>query len=157
MSDVILYSDISGAGDDPKYMKNELKIVPNPLRLFQKDKFIQIYFEIYNLMINPEQKTKFLVEYKISTESDYVFPDLKSFFSTKGRFLNEKKEEEDITASYEYEGTVLTEIITLSLDMSPAYFGLYELSITVKDLNGEEEITKTAKFGVQRNAINYIF
>ncbi len=157
ISDVILYSDISDAGENLKYMKNELKIVPNPLRLFQKDKFIQIYFEIYNLMINPEQKTKFLVEYKISTESDYVFPDLKSFFSTKGRFLNEKKEEEDITASYEYEGTVPTEIINLSLDMNPAYFGLYELSITVKDLNAQKEITKTAKFGVQRNAINYIF
>ena len=108
-------------------------------------------------MINPEQKTKFLIEYKISTESTYIFPDLERFFSKTGTLVSVKKEEGEIIASYEYEGTSPVEIINLSLDMSSEYYGLYELNITVKDLNANKEVNKTAKFGLQREAVNYIF
>ncbi len=157
VSDILLASNILPGDEDSKYTKNGLKIIPNPARLFYKNQLMHIYFEIYNLMINPEQKTKFLVEYKVSAESEDKKPIMSKIISNLGKLVGVKEGRQDITASYEYEGVNPTENINLSIDMSATKFGIYELSITITDLNSNNLTSKSIKFGIQNAPINYLF
>ena len=82
---------------------------------------------------------------------------MKKALSNIGKLFGLKEGKQDITASYEYEGTNPTDKINLSIDMSAADLGKYNLTITVKDLNSDKRISKTVKFDVQDKKINYLF
>ena len=42
MSDILLASNIIPAEEESKYIKNRLKIIPNPARIFQKNQLMHI-------------------------------------------------------------------------------------------------------------------
>ena len=157
ISDILLASNIINEAKDSKYTKNGKMIIPNPAKLLHKNQLMHIYFEIYDLMVNPEQKTKFLVEYKITSKSKDNQPIIKRIFSSLGEFIGLSEGRQEITASYEYEGIKPTENINLSIDLSATNFGLYELSITVQDSFSNKKTSKIIQFGIQNLAINYLF
>ncbi len=157
LSDILLASNIINETKDPKYTKNGKMVIPNPARLLHKNQLMHIYFETYDLMVNPEQKTKFLVEYKITSKSSDNQPVIKRIFSSLGEFIGLNEGKQEITASYEYEGIEPTEKINLSIDMSATRFGLYELSVTVEDLISNKKASKSIQFGIQDAIINYLF
>ena len=156
MSDIILASNIESSNENSKYIKNGLEIIPNPVKLFHKNQLMHIYFEIYNLMVNPEQKTKFMVEYKIGIESKTEKPTISRILSNIGKLIGMKEGKQDITASYEYEGINPTEKINLSIDMSATKFGMYTLTITVTDLNSNKKVSKTINLGILNIFVNYL-
>ena len=157
ISDILLASKIDRAEEDSKYTKNGLRIIPNAARIFQRDQLMYVYFEIYDLIVNAEQKTNFIVEYTVSSKSDKDVPAIKRIFTGLGKFLGVKTDKNEITASFEYDGTMPTDNINLSIDLSAAKTGLYDLTIKVKDLNGGDDISKKILFAVQKDMVNYLF
>ncbi|MFQ5752164.1 MAG: hypothetical protein ACE5HI_09230, partial [bacterium] len=49
-----------------KFVKNGLRIVPNPTRQFTHNQPIHIYFEIYNLKLDADGQSAFTIEYTLS-------------------------------------------------------------------------------------------
>jgi len=157
MSDIVLASSIDTLIEDSRYPQHGLRIIPNPIKIFHKEQLMHIYFEIYNLMINPEQKTDFKVEYKISTELE-TKPLISRIFSNIGKLVGMTEGKQDITASYEYEGSNPTEEINLSIDMSATKVGVYTLTITITDLNSNKKVSKDTKLGIgDVYHANYLF
>ncbi|MCK4966976.1 hypothetical protein KAS50_08085, partial [bacterium] len=157
ISDILLASKIEDADGDPKYTKNGLKVIPNPARIFHRGQLMYVYFEIYDLIVNTSRKTKFQVEYTVSSVEKENIPVIKKFLTGIGKLVGMKEEKNEISASYEYEGTYPTDKINLSIDMSATKTGLYNLAIKVKDINSGKEISKNVRFGVQGTLINYLF
>ena len=157
MSDIVLASSIDTLIEDSRYTQHGLRIIPNPMKIFHKDQLMHIYFEIYNLMLNPEQKTEFTVEYKISTELE-TKPLISRIFSNIGKLVGMSEGKQDITASYEYEGSNPAEEINLSIDMSATKVGVYTLTITITDLNNNKKVSKDTRLGIgDVYYANYLF
>ncbi|MFC1558177.1 GWxTD domain-containing protein [candidate division KSB1 bacterium] len=156
-SDILIASTIDNSNKNPDYIKNNLRIIPNPAKIFQKSQLLNIYFELYNLTVSPGQKTNFTVEYKISAKSSSEKPLVTRIASNIGKLIGTKEGKNDITASYEYEGTLPTEKINLSIDMSSAKSGVYTLTITSTDLYNNKKVSKNVQIGIQSAAINYLF
>jgi hypothetical protein len=112
---------------------------------------------VYNLTVNPEHKTNFMVEYKISAESEEQKPIITKIISNIGQLIGIDEGKQDITASYQYEGVAPNEKINLAIDMSATKFGIYNLSITTTDLNNNNKVSKSIKLGIQNVLINYLF
>lgn len=156
-SDIVLANNISKTDKYSKFTRDGLEIIPNPRRIFQKNQLIHLYFEIYNLTINSEQKTKYLIEYKVSSQSKEELPFVKRIFSGIGKLFGKKTGHRDIITSYEYEGTLPTEKIYHSIDVSSTNEGFYYLTITVKDLNTNKNISKITRFGINSYKVDYLF
>ncbi len=154
MSDIVLASSIDTLIEDSRYAQRGLRIIPNPIRIFNKEQLMHIYFEIYNLMVNPGQKTEFMVEYKISTELE-TMPLISRIFSNIGKLVGMSEGKQDITASYEYEGSNPTEDINLSIDMSATKVGVYTLTITITDLNNNKKVSKDIRLGIGDAYVSY--
>ncbi len=157
ISDIVLASIIDTVSDSSKFSKNGIKIIPNPARLFHKNQLMHVYFEVYNLTVNPEHKSNFMVEYKISAESEEQKPIITKIISNIGQLIGIDEGKQDITASYQYEGVAPNEKINLAIDMSATKFGIYNLSITTTDLNNNNKVSKSIKLGIQNVLINYLF
>ena len=65
MSDLVLASDIQPADSSDRFVRHNLRIVPQPDRTFKKSDPVNIYFELYNLPVNQGNRSEYLVEYKV--------------------------------------------------------------------------------------------
>lgn len=63
MSDIEFASQIEPAEQRGKWIKNGLKVIPNPARQYEQKRPVHIYFEIYNLSRDSDGKTRFAIEY----------------------------------------------------------------------------------------------
>ncbi len=125
MSSVLLASH---AGDG----KEGIEIIPNPLRTFDADELLYIYFEIYNLVRDEFGQTDFSVTYRVGP------PDLRRFSDKRDRKaiaqLGISDDRWRISVSTDYRGGEVQEPIYLSIDLSELGPGVHLLSIVVTDL-----------------------
>ena len=157
LSDIVLAHNIGISKKKSKFTRGDLEIIPNPKKVFSKNQPVHIYFEVYNLIVSPEQKTKYIIEYKVSSLTKEKKSFVKGLFSNIGKLFGKKAEIRDIITSYEYEGTSPIENVNFSVDMSGTQTGFYELTINVRDLNSSKEISKDIKFILDKSKINYLF
>ena len=124
MSSVLLASH---AGDG----KEGIEVIPNPLRTFDADELLYIYFEIYNLVRDAFGQTDFSVTYRVGP------PDLRRFSDKRDRKaiaqLGISDDRWRISVSTDYRGGEMQEPIYLSVDLSELGPGVHLLSIVVTD------------------------
>jgi len=124
MSSVLLASH---AGDG----KEGIEVIPNPLRTFDTDELLYIYFEIYNLVRDEFGQTDFSVTYRVGP------PDLRRFSDKRDRKaiaqLGISDDRWRISVSTDYRGGDMQEPIYLSVDLSELGPGVHLLSIVVTD------------------------
>ena len=126
-----------------KYIKNGFEILPNPQRLFDKIKPVNIYFEIYNLPVSGNAQTAFEIEYKIKL----LKKDNQSFFDRiKGIFARSSGE---ISNKVERFATEEKSIEYLALDLSKQDTGQYELEINVTSPLNNETTNNKIKFNLK--------
>jgi hypothetical protein len=133
MSSIVLASAIEPAtGSDP-FVRNGLRILPNPYRRFPRAKPVYVYFEVYNLTPNAEGKSEFVVEYTTLLRKEKK-SGAKKVFSIFGGGAKPSttlvlEREANSAASMEY----------IALDLQRAGKGDFRLSIKVKDKNSGKQ------------------
>jgi len=127
MSSIVLATSIEPAtGNDP-FIKNGLRVIPNPYRRFPRQKPVYVYFEVYDLARHGEGKAAFVVEYTTLLRKEKKRGAQKMFSVFGGNAKPATtlilEREADSSASTEY----------LALDLDRAGSGDFRLRIKVKD------------------------
>jgi len=141
MSSIELAKGIIPTEESGPYVKNGLRVFPDPLRIFNRNEPVNIYFEIYNLPIGKKKSIAFNLNYKIKLlkrTRNNIFRKIKGLFSGGSKEISNIVERfSDSDTSVEY----------LSLDLSHQDLGKYELEITTS-VKGTEDIA-SSKIGFE--------
>ncbi len=134
MSDVVLALQVETNQDIIGSIKrNNISVLPNPDRTFNKNEQLNIYFEIYNLTRNANNTTDF--EQRISIQKKEEGGVLGSLLGVVG--LDKKGEKVSLTSKYQTQEK--DPQMYLQLDMSKYEPGEYVLTVMIKDnINGKE-------------------
>lgn len=147
ISDLKLSPKIDFFGIDEKTGREKLKVMPYPFNQVLQNQQIYVYFEVYNLMLAPDNKSKYEISLKMERETakgEYATAVIKSF----GKIFTKGKARE-IETTYMGQGDNQTAIEYILLDVSKLESGRSRLTVTVKDLNVSKEILNSIVFNLQ--------
>lgn len=156
VSDIVLASLIDSTFQRTPFSKHNLQIIPNPARTYNKVQPVYLYFEVYNLKLASSGETGFDVIYNVRSAEKEKSTTSK-IVSTISKFFGQKEEKVSISSSYFYHGNAPSEKIYLSIDMSALKNDVYDLSVTIIDVNSKEQINKNAQLMVQDDVIYYLY
>lgn len=127
MSSIVLASSINPAPEGESFVKNGLRIFPNPSRRFDRKKPVYVYFELYHLQSDAAGKSSFVVEYTTLLRKEEK-SGAKKFFALFGGSAKPAttlvvERHADTTSSAEY----------LALDLGETGKGEFRLGIKVTD------------------------
>jgi len=156
LSDIVFAEKIDTVTTNPEFSSRGFEITPNPVRHYKTEQPLYVYYEIYNLRLTAPGITNYTVEYKIekykSKRSAVV-----RLFSGIGRLFGVGAEKEEISTSYKYSGMNPTEKQHLTINMNDAEAGLYQLSLSVSDINSGQMVTKNRTMLITDDDINYLY
>jgi len=142
VSDIVLAAGIGKQSSD-KYAltRKDLGILPNPTQTFTHNMNIFLYYEVYNLKQDNDNKTNF--EQKITLKKVKESSFIENIWSSlAGLFSSEHNDE--ITLVTNYQSFERNNQIYLQLDMSNYQPGDYVITVTVNDkLAGIEKSSQT--------------
>ncbi len=127
-----------GRGEEgDKFTRHGTRIVPLPTRTFRRDQGVFIYYEVYNLRPDVSGVTRHAVEYTVRTEAGGVLSRIAQTFS--GR-------RPEVAVSQEQAGTQEADYRSLELDLRGLSPGKGLLTVTVKDLNSGDAVSRGISF-----------
>jgi hypothetical protein len=141
MSDVLLAADVENQPGKYPLTRKDLGIVPNPTQTFNHNTDIYLYYEVYNLRQNDNQKTNFdqritLKRVKESSFIEDIFSSLAGLFSSKHN--------DEITLTTNYQTFEKNSQVYLQLDMNNYQPGDYIVTVTIDDkFAGSESSSQT--------------
>ncbi len=146
VSDIQLSSYISGNVQtrNRSIVKNDLSILPYPFSRVMKSKPIHIYFEVYNLTLDKEDKTNYEVAYILKTiraERSFwqkTIGSIPRLFSNKDRNI--------ISTAAQREGNSRTAFEYISFDLHNLEKGLTTLTVKVTDINSQRSAENSIEF-----------
>ena len=127
---------ISPKGDSEIRHRDNLQIIPNPSKQFNKDEVLYAYFEIYNLTKGVDDKTSYSLNFLLTKKKDKknVFSKITGLFGGKEQYK--------VSIQNDYEGELLSVSDYMSFDISRLDKGDYEIQMIVKDnVSGKESLT----------------
>ena len=129
LSDILLSGPVSRESNQTIFRKGDIEYSPHMFTAYNEKETIGIYIEIYNLLFDFNDRTRFEVTW----------------------VLNEVDEDESdaIKSSLQYSGNTRDDKIYLNLELSDTDSGDYELSISVKDMISNKEASKNTRVSVQ--------
>jgi Tfp pilus assembly protein PilF len=133
ISSIVLASSIAPASAGDFFVRNGLKIVPNPSKRFPRAQPVYVYVEVYNLTPHAAGKSSFIIEYTTLLRKEKK-SGTKKVFSIFG-----DKTKPSTTLSMEREAEGATSVEYLALDLNKAGVGDFRLSIKVKDKNSGKQ------------------
>lgn len=144
LSDIELTPKIRTLGFDEKTGQEKLWIMPYPYNQISHQAPAFIYFEIYNLSLNPEQESKYEISLQLErrTKADeYVTAMVRSF----GRIFSGGKPQR-IESVYSRQGNDQTGREYIEFDLSGQQTGSTRLTVSVKDLLTGAETKNSVEF-----------
>ncbi len=146
ISDLQLSSDISENIDNlnQSIVKRNLKIMPYPFSLVMKAKPIHLYFEIYNLGLDQENKSNFVIDYRLKTLKATRSLWQKTIGSIPKIFS--RNEKNMITTTIQREGDQDIAFEYISFDLKNLEPGLLELQVEITDLNRQQKAKSSTEF-----------
>ena len=109
VSDLVFASELKKAESAGRFVKNGWRVVPNTTRFFRAGKPIQIYFEVYNFKLMPNNPNdSFVLGYSLIDTADVV---VKSYPAKR---LNQARESVVKTETLETEGLSVAHTICRS-------------------------------------------
>lgn len=136
LSDIQFASRINEAGNNPKFLKGNLQVVPHPLHAYRIPYPLAIYFEIYGLDTNDEDIAFYTIEYRIIPREK----------RRKGPVLEEIPAA--ISSKFEMTGLGSTQMQRLSIATENLWKGSFELVVSVKDRRTLESAEQKTRFSV---------
>ena len=119
------------------FTKREVRVIPLPTRTFRKGQGVFIYYEVYNLRPDVSGVTRHAVEYTVRTEAGGVLSRIAQTFA--GR-------RPEVAVSQEQAGTQEADYRYLELDLRGLSPGKGVLTVTVKDLNSGDAVSRGTSF-----------
>jgi len=119
-----------------------LRFFPQPSLIFEKETPVELYFEIYNLLIGPEQKTNFKLDASITLIPEKVNILTKLFRKAKD-LISENKRKTSLTNTFNFEGTERTEKLYLTFHIDALKSGKYLFKIELTDIPSGKKVSKT--------------
>lgn len=139
ISDIQLATKIESATTPGKFVKNGLRVIPNPTRLFALKEPVYIYFEIYQLTVDAKGNTSFIIEYKVTL----IERKKKGLLGLVGGGKS------SISTQIEREGKGELSIEYLAIDVSQLKAGEYKLEVKVIDRQNGNIATQTRRIALK--------
>ena len=146
VSDIELARQIAPATQLDRFVKGKLRALPAPSRAFGSDQSVFVYFEVYNLKLDAQGKTRYRVDYTVRGQKgvgDLVLSGL-------GRLIGRSQKENEITVSYESAGEATQEVVHTALDLKTEKKGDYTLQVTITDLTSGAKAARETTFWIQK-------
>jgi len=143
-SDIQFSPRIAPAAPEDKYVKKGLNVVPYPYHIINKNRLIFIYMEIYNLMVGPDDRTRYKVSYKISQKDPKG-----SFIESTAQALGSifmGDDQKSIETAYEQEGQDKNPVEYMAFDFSALPAGESRITITIEDLIVKRSVQVSSEF-----------
>ncbi|MBD3291196.1 tetratricopeptide repeat protein [candidate division KSB1 bacterium] len=137
MSSIELATHIEPATDENVFVKNGLKVTPNPFREYYRSDPMNIYFEIYNLSKDAAGQTEFSIEYTLTS----ISLDRSGLQKLIGLFTGGNKS--SVTIRADRQGDSGTSVEFLAIDVNRYQAGEYELTVSVTDEHTGESFERT--------------
>jgi len=156
LSDIVFAAKIDTEITKPEFSSRGLEIIPNPVRIYKTNQPLYVYYEIYNLRLTAPGISNYTVEYKINKYEEKGSP-VARLFSGIGRLIGIGDEKDEISTSYKYSGYNPTERQYLTINMKDAETGVYQLSLTVSDINSGQKATKERTLLITGEMVDYLY
>ena len=137
ISDLKLATLITPSGVQGPFVRKGLNITPNPGRLYIRENPVYVYYEIYNLAMDPDGKTEYEILYEISPREGSARP---SWSARRQRDM------QTVIMAFSGEGISAEDREYTSLDTSGLPAGEYVLTVTFTDQNAGSSVTRSANF-----------
>ncbi|MBN2289277.1 MAG: GWxTD domain-containing protein [Candidatus Glassbacteria bacterium] len=152
VSQILLASNITQLQENQrpgKFSRGNLNVMPLPSRTFRQDQSVFVYYEIYFLESDSENKKRYNVDFTIEAERlDRNL--LSKIAGSFGRMVNRSQEKGKITLTFEKEGDPekLAQVEWISIDISDSPAGDYKLNIVVTDMASGRKVTRNNVFSI---------
>jgi hypothetical protein len=137
-SDLVLAYEIGKAGERSMFAIADLSVLPNPDREFATHDAVQLYYEVYNLQVDDDQRTAFEVSHILSKKGG------KKLF---GLFGGGDKNRISIEETHEGDSSVSREHI--GFDVSRLEAGDYELEVVIRDKVAGSEVKRAVELSLE--------
>ena len=127
LSDIELAFEVQPAAGEGEFVKHNLLVRPYPMDSMERTRPIYLYYEVYNLSADADNRSRYRVEY----ETRVLQQDRSFFKSIAGIFGGGKKR--GISSSYQQQNTGNVAHEYLALDMGNLPKGTVEISVRVTD------------------------
>jgi hypothetical protein len=139
VSDLKLSTLIEPSDENGQFVRNGLRIDPNPGHLYQRAQLVYVYYEIYNLTLDDIGDTEYQTIYEITPKGD-VLRNRQTTISDE--------DEQSVLLLFDATGTTPDDTKFTSLDTTDLAPGEYALMLTVKDNVSGQSVSKTTSFVV---------
>ena len=137
ISDLKLATLITPSGVQGPFVRKGLNITPNPGRLYIRENPVYVYYEIYNLAMDPNGKTEYEILYEISPVAGIERRDWSA---------RRQRDMQTVMMAFSGEGISTEDREYTSLDTSGLPAGEYVLTVTFTDLNAGSTVSKSVNF-----------
>ena len=137
ISDLKLATLIAPSGVQGPFVRKGLNITPNPGRIYIRGNPVYVYYELYNLGLDEEQKSEYEILYEITPVERN---------ETRGWSARRQKDMQTVMMAFAGEGFSTEDREYTSLDTGDLPAGEYTLTVTLTDLHAESTVSKTANF-----------
>ncbi len=138
MSNLVLSGPISTMCNGQKFKKGDIYYSPHMFNAYKQGEQIGLYFEIYNLLFNDENHTKFNITCTLESKERLLMLPLEGNFKSLFGLWNS-----GVGSAFEYTGTTRDDKIYVNLDFPEIESGEYELVITVRDETSHLTVEKS--------------
>ena len=140
MSDLVLGVNSQESLRIPLRLRKQ-SLEPVPGLKFNKDKKVKLYFEVYNLTYDKNNKSK--VELTASISFDREKTNLyKKALETVKKLAGKEKKQIEMSITSSFRGNSINDKIVQLLDISSLLPGFYVLNIKIRDLNTNKEVSR---------------
>lgn len=122
-------------------LRKDLSILPAPRNVYLTEWPIYLYFEVYGLTLDAQEKTDYDIEITLEPEQ-----------TSRGirRLFRRKKDREGVSVSYRGSGLESEESLYQILDISDQKTGSYALTLVARDNETGEESKRTQSLFLER-------
>ncbi|MGE5432043.1 MAG: GWxTD domain-containing protein [Syntrophomonadaceae bacterium] len=132
VSDLLLASELStGAMGNLSLKRRDISILPNPLNTFTKGQNLFLYYEVYNLLMDKDNKTDF--EQKITVIKAEDESGIKKIFKAITGIFGLGGSKEEVSLTSRYQTSEKDPQMYIQLDMSEYEAGDYRVQTIIKD------------------------
>jgi hypothetical protein len=148
ISDILMSAKLLFNQKGTRYKKGTVSYNPHMFTQFREGESLGLYFEVYNLVYDVNDRTNFQTRWSLKQIDDEagssIFSAIAGFFG--GLF---SAEEEQVEANLDYDGSTRDDKVYLNLDLQNQDAGRYELSITLEDKNSSQQVGKQIEFVIE--------
>ncbi|MCU0644555.1 MAG: GWxTD domain-containing protein [bacterium] len=141
MSDIQFSPQIREGVPEQRNLKpNNILVVPYLGNAIRRSNPVYVYFEIYNLKLNDQGKTRFQVAYEVQSIAANATSPVASAIQFITHLIGNKSERQ-VGASFESEGSAEFQQIYLMIDFSKFSTGHCSLNISITDLENGARVS----------------